>query len=181
MVLSLGSLFDPDDLAQPPPSMPFAFPLNPTSDQALVGMIADLPDMPTAMDSVTHVIGLLHICGLSGDSLTSVTIHTSSANNIPLLDMGTNICVTLVDTGAKTCVMGLLEALVDVVAIPSLPISVAVHGSGGVSLDDCCTHCGVLPLPSETGSVYYQMCYFFKKLWKLSLLPKPSLLAVISL
>jgi hypothetical protein len=157
MVFPLGSLFDPDDLSQPPLSMPFAFPINPTSDQALVGMLADLTDMPTAMDSVTHVVGLLRVCGLSGDSSTSVTIHTSSANNMPLLDLGANICVTLVDMGANICVTGLLEVLVDVVAIPPLPISVAVHGSG-VSLNDCCTHCGLLPLPLEDSSVYYQTC-----------------------
>jgi hypothetical protein len=112
MVFPPGSLFDPDDLEQPPPSTPFAFPLNPTSDQAFVGMLADLSDMPTAMDSVTHVVSLLRICGLSGDSSTSVTIHTSSANNMPLLDTGSNICVTLVDTDANICVTGLLEALV---------------------------------------------------------------------
>jgi hypothetical protein len=133
------------------------------SDQALVGMLADLPDMPTAMDSFTHVIGLPRICGLSGDSSTSVTIHTSSANNMPLLDTGANICVTLVDTGANICVMGLLKALVDVVAIPPLPISVAAHGSG-VSLDDCCTLRSLLSLLLKNGSVYYQTCYFCKNI-----------------
>jgi hypothetical protein len=117
-------------------------------------MLADLLDMPTAMDSITHVVGLLRVCGLSGDSSTSVTIHTSSANNMPLLDTGGNICVTLVDTGANICVMDLLEALVDVLAIPPLPISVVVHGSV-VSLNDWCTHHGLLPLPLEDGSVYY--------------------------
>jgi hypothetical protein len=126
-------------------------------------MLADLPDMPFAMDSVTHVVSLPRICCLSGDSLTSVTIHTSSANNMPLLDMGANICVTPVDMGAKICVTGLLETLVDVIAIPSLPISVVVHGSG-VSLDDCCTHCGLPSLPLEDCTVYYQMCYFCKNI-----------------
>jgi hypothetical protein len=180
MVFSPGSLFDPDNLARPPPSMPFAFPLNPTSDQALVGMLVDLPDMLTAMDSVIHVVGLPHVCGLSGNLSTSITIHTSSANNMPLLDTGANICVTLVDMGANICVMGLFEALVDVVAIPPLPISVAVHGSGD-SLDDSCTHRSLLPLPLEDDSVYYQMCYFCKRIVELLSLSKPLLLAVISL
>jgi hypothetical protein len=103
MVFPPGSLFDPDDLAQPPPSMPFAFPIDPTSDQALVGMLADLPDMPPAMDSVTHVIGLPRICGLSGDSSTSVTIHTSSANNMPLLDTQFNEAWYLQDSRPPPC------------------------------------------------------------------------------
>jgi hypothetical protein len=163
MVFPPGSLFDPNDLARPSPSTPFAFPINPTSDQALVEMLTNLPDMPTAMDSVTHVVGLLHVCGLSGDPSTSVTIHTSSVNNMPLLDTGANICVTLMDRGANICVMGLLEALVDVVAIPPLPISVAVHGSG-VFLEDCCTHSDLLPFPLEDSSVYYQTCCFCKNI-----------------
>jgi hypothetical protein len=169
MVFPLGSHFNPDNLAHPYP-----LPHLPTSDQALAGMLADLPDMPAAMDSVTHVIGLPRICGLSFDTSTSVTIHTSSVNDVPLLDTGANICMTLVDTGtiicitglfvdtgANICVTGLLEALVDAVAIPLLPISVAVYGSG-VSLDDCCTHRGLLPLLLEDGLVYYQTCYFCK-------------------
>jgi hypothetical protein len=143
--------------------MPFAFPINPPSDQALVGMLANLPDMLPAMDSVIHVIGFPRVCGLSGDSLTSATIHTSSATNMPPLDKGANICVTLVDTGANICVTSLLEALVDVVAIPPLPISAAIYGSR-VSLDDCCTHRGLLPLPLEDSSVYYQMFYFCKNI-----------------
>jgi hypothetical protein len=57
IVFPPGTLFDPDDLAQPPsPSTPFDFPFDPTSDQALAGML--LPDTPTNMDSVTHVVGL---------------------------------------------------------------------------------------------------------------------------
>jgi hypothetical protein len=136
-----------------------------------MGMLADLLDMSAAMDSVTHVLGLPHVCGLSGDSSTSVTIHTSSANNMALLDTGANICVTLMEMGANICVTGLLEALVDVAAIPLLPISVAVHGSG-VSLNDCFTHHGLLPLLLEDDLVYYQTCYFCKNILETIISPQ---------
>jgi hypothetical protein len=68
-----------------------------------------------------------------------------------------------VDTGANICVTGVLDSLVDVVVISPLPISVAVHGSG-ISLDDCCTHRGLLPLPLDDGSVYYQPCFYCKNI-----------------
>jgi hypothetical protein len=65
LMIPPGSLFDPDDVNRlPSPTTPFAFPFNPTSDQALNGMLADLPYMPTAMDSVTHMVGLPRVCGL---------------------------------------------------------------------------------------------------------------------
>jgi hypothetical protein len=82
------------------------------------------------MDSVTCVVVVPRICGLSGDSTIAVTVRPS-----------TNSDSTLVDTGANICITGVLDLLVDMVVISPLPISVAVHGSG-VSLDDCCTHCG---------------------------------------
>jgi hypothetical protein len=154
LMFPLESLFDPDDINHSPsPTTPFAFPFDPTSDQALDGMLADLPYMPMAMDSVTHMVGLPCICGLSDDSSTSVTVRMSG--------LGGN--TTLVDTGANICITGMLEALVDVSVTPPLPISVAVHGSG-VLLDDCCTHRGLLPLMTEDGLVYYQMCFYCKNI-----------------
>jgi hypothetical protein len=149
-----GSLFDPDELAWPPsPTTLFGFPLDPTSDQAFAGMVAELPDLPNTMDSIMHVVGLPRVCGLSGDSMTLVTIRSS----------GSAYDSTLVDTGANICVTGMLDLLVDVVVIPPLPILVAVHGAG-VSLDDCCTHCGLLPLPLNDGSIYYQTCFYCKNI-----------------
>jgi hypothetical protein len=149
-----GSLFDPDELAWPPsPTTPFGFPFDPTSDQAFAGMVAELPDLPNTIDSVMHVVGLPRVCGLSGNSMTLVTIRSS----------GLAYDSTLVDTGANICVTGMLDLLVDVVVIPPLPILVAVHGAG-VSLDDCCTHCGLLPLPLNDGSIYYQTCFYCKNI-----------------
>ena len=61
-----GSLLDPDDINHPPSlTTPFEFPLDLKSDQTLDGMLAGLPYMPTAMDSVTHMVGFPRVCGLS--------------------------------------------------------------------------------------------------------------------
>jgi hypothetical protein len=149
-----GSLFDPEGLHSPPSSTSaFDFPFDSTSAQALVRMIADLSDLPSILDSVTHVVGLLCVCGLSGDVLSTVTVRPFGSNNN----------MTLVDTGANICITGMLESLVDVVKIPPLPISVAVH-SAGVSLDDCCTHQGLLPLTMVDGSIYCQTCFYCKSI-----------------
>jgi hypothetical protein len=149
-----GSLFDPEGLDGPPSSTSaFDFPFDLTPSQALVGMMADLPDIPSILDSVTHVVGLPRICDLSGNTSSTVTVHPS----------GSNDDTTLVDTGVNMCVTGMVELLVDVVKISPLPISVAVHGAG-VSLDDCCTHQGLLPLTMVDGSIYYQICFYCKNI-----------------
>jgi hypothetical protein len=105
------------------------------------------------MDSVTHIVDVRRVCGLSGDVSITVTVQqTVMCNNS-----------TLVDTGANICIAGSLDSLVDVVVIPPLSISVAVHGTG-VSLNDCCTHRRLLPLPIEDGTVYYQTCFYCKNI-----------------
>ena len=124
-------------------------------------MLADLPDSPSTKDSVTHIVGIPHICGLSGDVSTTVTVlQTGVHNNSTLVDMGANICIA-----------GSLDSLVDVVVIPPLPVSVAVHGAG-VTLDDCCTHRGLLPLPMEDGTVYYQTCFYCKNIVATNISPQ---------
>jgi hypothetical protein len=49
----------------------------------------------------------------------------------------------LIDGGANICIMGDLDSLFDVVAIPPLSISVAVEGTS--SIDDCCLLAERLP------------------------------------
>jgi hypothetical protein len=150
-----GSLFDPEGLDSPPSSTSaFDFPFDLTPAQALDGMMAELPDLPSILDSVTHVVGRLRICGLLGNTLSTVTVYPSGSND----DM------TLVDTGTNICITGLLQLLVDVVGIPPLPISVVVQHGAGVSLDDCCTHQGLLSLTMVDGSIYYQTCFYCKNI-----------------
>jgi hypothetical protein len=100
------------------------------------------------MDSVMHVVGLLRVCGLkcADNMVAGVTRLATALNAIdnPLL----------MDGKANICITGILSLLVDVETIPPLPISVATM-SGLISLDDCCTKRGLLPLTLADGSVYY--------------------------
>ena len=113
-----GSIFDPDKLSQPPsPSTPFDFPFPDTvADTFTDAPPGTPPDLPSIMDSVTHVVGLPRVCGLVGDPAPCIKSSNSLGD------------ATLVDSGANICVTGILDTLVDVVSIPALPISVAVHG-----------------------------------------------------
>ncbi len=71
-----GSLFDPEDVARPhSPTTSFDFCFDPTYDQALEGMLAELPIMPTTMDSVTHIVSLPNVCGLFGDTSIPVVVQ----------------------------------------------------------------------------------------------------------
>jgi hypothetical protein len=67
---------------------------------------------------------------------------------------------SLINGGANICITGDINLLVDVVNIPPLPISVALHGE--LTLDDCCTARGMLPIQLDDGSVYWQTCYYSK-------------------
>jgi hypothetical protein len=66
---------------------------------------------------------------------------------------------SMMDSGTNICVMGILGLLVKVSTIPPLPILVATK-SNLLSLDNCCTKRGYLPLMLDDGSIYYQICYY---------------------
>jgi hypothetical protein len=126
----------------------------PTSTPAVPHMDADL--LPFApMDSVTRVVGLPCICGLKCENdmvawVTWLATALAAADNPSLMDGGANICIT-----------GILSLLVDIETITPLPILVATT-LGSISLDDCCTKWGLLPLTLANGLVYYQLCYYCK-------------------
>ena len=114
--------------------------------------VSDGLPQPCLMDSVTHVDGLPRVCGLLLDNDLVVRVSravtgSDSLDNPSLIDGGANICLT-----------GILDLLVEVVSIPPLPILVATK-TGDISMDDCCTKCGLLPLTLANGSVYFQQCY----------------------
>jgi hypothetical protein len=148
-----GSLTDPSILIRTAsPTTQFKFPFH-TAEETYCdyNILAGTPQQ-CLMDSVTHVVGLPRVCGLSMlDDLevrVSRNVHGPNAwDNLSLVDGGANICLT-----------GILDLLVDVVSIAPLPISVATK-TGEVSLDDCWTKRGLLPLTLADGSVYYQPCY----------------------
>jgi hypothetical protein len=113
-------------------------------------VIAMLPDLPSTMDSVTHVITTPCVCGLNGDARSRVQrVSTSTGQRFS----------SMIDGGANICLTGTLSLLVDTISIPPMPNSVAVEGAGA-SIADCCTKRGLLPLQLTEGGVYFQPCYY---------------------
>jgi hypothetical protein len=61
-----GSSADPSILLRPAsPTTPFEFPFNNAEDSYCDFNVSDGLPQPCLMDSVTHVVGLLRVCGLS--------------------------------------------------------------------------------------------------------------------
>ena len=147
----VGSISDDKDITRPhSPITLFEFPFDPTVDQYFDSVIATLLDLPSTMDSVTHVITNPCVCGLNGDSRSRIwTMPTGTGQRFSaMVDGGTNICLT-----------GTLSLLVDTIFIPPMPFFVAVEGAGA-SIADCCTKRGLLPLQLTAGGVYFQPCYY---------------------
>jgi hypothetical protein len=152
-----GSLNDPAILIRPAsPTTPFEFPFNSHHNTALP-LLADEFDRPRIpSEGVQPVVGLPRVVGLHDSTGSyarvnhlaySATTHDTTSHP-SMMDGGANICVT--------CVLGLL---VDISSIPPLPITVATK-TDHISIDDCCTKRGYLPLTHTDGSVYYQICYY---------------------
>jgi hypothetical protein len=127
-----GSVMAPSILVRPaPPQTPIKFPFDMTTALTAPHMDKDLlPFEP--MDSVTHIVGLLRVCGLKCNNdmvawVTPLTVAMDEIDNPSLMGGGANICIT-----------GILSLLVDIEMIPQLPILVTTT-SGSISLDDCCT------------------------------------------
>jgi hypothetical protein len=162
---SVGSMVDDTDMAHPPsPTTPFEFPFDPMVDQYFASVLAGLPDIPSTMDSVTRVISSPRVCGLNGDTRSTIrALRHGSGRPFSLM----------VDGGANICLTGLLSLLVDTVSIPPMPISVAIEGAGA-SMADCCTKRGLLPLQLADGGVYYQPCYYCENAVETNLASSPT-------
>ncbi len=117
-------------------------------------LLPDSPRGPCSFGSVSQVVTCPSVLGFQGGgrfySRINLTALAPSATPGHLIDGGANICI-----------MGDLDSLFDVVAIPPLSISVAAEGTS--SIDDCCTACGMTPLQLDDGSIYWQACYFLRK------------------
>jgi hypothetical protein len=156
----MGSLFDLRILIQPlSRGTPFKFPFLTPSPHPTIQLHDRIMASGGLLGSVSRVVGLPHVFGLHGVEKSAVkiiraAIASNAIDNPQLMDGGVNICLT-----------GILSLLVDVVSIPPLPILVATT-SGALSLDDCCTKRGLLPLTLQDGSIYYQPCYYCKNATK---------------
>jgi hypothetical protein len=125
-----------------------------------------LPDSlrgPPSLRSVTRVVTCPHVLGFCGDGCSYACINlmalASSKSPGSLIDGGANICLT-----------GDLGLLTDVIAIPPMPILVALQGE--ITIDDCCTAHGTIPLSLDDGSIYWQDCYYSKNAVKMIISPQ---------
>jgi hypothetical protein len=147
---------DPSILLRPAsPTTPFEFPFNNAEESYCGFNVSDGLPQPCLMDSVTHVVGLPRVCGLS--LVDDLVVQVSRA--MKAFDEWDS--PLLMDGSANICLTGILDLLIEVVLIAPLPISVATK-TGDISLDDCGTKRGLLPLMLANGSVYYQPSYFCK-------------------
>ena len=172
--LPAGSLIDHILCSNDCPSSPtcsFEFPSNATPFtcttaqdtvlRPLALQLAELPDFPSVMDSVTRVIGSPHLFGLRTDCSLCAQVKRTSAT---LIDGGTNICLT----------SNLNLLLVEVVEIPPLPISVAINGEEP-HIDDSCTGRGYLPLNLSDGSTHWQLSFYCKNAVEMIISPQAIL------
>ena len=63
-------------------------------DQELESALAQLPAMPSLLDSVTHVGCSPRVCGVTSDDFSSVKILRVTNTAGTLIDGGSNVCIT---------------------------------------------------------------------------------------
>ena len=155
-----GSTVDPGILLRPmSPNTPLEFPFQLPEATYLDFNVGHVSKQPLTHDSIKRVVGLMRVCGLTANSdvlvKVSRTCGLADKFDIP----------SLIDGGANICLTGTLDLLMDDEDIAPLHVSVATAG-GAVSVDDCCTKKGLLPISLDNGSIYYQPCYYCKIPWK---------------
>ncbi len=128
--------------------------------QASTSLLANLPDLPSLTNSVTHVVCSPRVCGVHADNrLSSITIHSNSGLATRMVDSGSNVCVT-----------GNASSLVDIVDIDPITILVALEGAPA-SYNNCITKKGLLPLILSNGTSYYQPCFYCANMVKTIISP----------
>ncbi len=132
--------------------------------------VTDGLPLPLLRYSISNVVGLPWVCGLAHNNNIVVKV-LCTATNCDDFDIR-----SLIDGRANICITRLLDLLVKVFSIPPLPISVTTK-AGGISMDDCCTRKGLLPLMIDDGSVYYQPCYYCKNAVETIISPQAILAA----
>jgi hypothetical protein len=117
-------------------------------DQHVESILAQLPYIPSIMDSVTHVSCSPRVCGVKSDDVSSVRILRVSDKSGHLINGGSNICIT-----------GDLHTLLDVTDITPMDISVALDGAPSTA-DARITKHGLLPLTLSDNTTYFQTCFY---------------------
>ncbi len=112
------------------------------------------PSEAPPFSSITRMLACSRVLGFCQDSIMSYARIARTAGT----PVGSS--ESLVDGGANICVTGNIALLSDVISIPPLPISVALHGES--TMDDCCTARGWLPIQLDDGLVFWQQCYYSK-------------------
>ncbi len=127
--------------------------------QASTSLLANLPDLPSLTNSVTHVVCSPRVCGVHADRLSSITIHSNLGLATRMVDGSSNVYVT-----------GDVGSLVDIVDIDPITILVALEGAPA-SYDDCIMKEGLLPLTLSNGTSYYQPCFYCANMVKTIISP----------
>jgi hypothetical protein len=139
-----------DKFMRPPSPTTVTTMLDLCKDQVMESIMAQMPEALSILDSITHVVCSLRVCGIRGNDgpLVQIMRVTESMANGNLINGGSNVCVT-----------SNLNILLDVVNITPIDILVALNGKSS-SLDDKISKRGLLPLTLSDGTTYYQTCFY---------------------
>ncbi len=138
--------------------LPFAMDTDVTVDGSL-----SLYNGAPPFSSITWVMAWPQMLGFQDNS-------SSYARMVKTVAVSGGTPPSLIDGGANICITGDINLLVDVVNIPPLSISVALHGDS--TINDCCTARGLLPLQLDDWSVCWQICYYSKNAVKTIISPQ---------
>jgi hypothetical protein len=140
-------------------SSPTSITVDLLTTQASTSLLANLPDLPSLTNSVTHIVCSPRVCRVHADRLSFITIYS---------DLG--LATRMVDGGSNVCVTGNVGSLVDVVDIDPITILVVLEGALA-SYDDCIMKKGLLPLTLSNGTSYYQPCFYCANMVKIIISP----------
>ncbi|KAL7555072.1 hypothetical protein ACHAWF_018706 [Thalassiosira exigua] len=150
------SMFDPSTVDRPiSPDLVCDFPLDLKQDAEFDSLLAELPQMPSLLDSVVHVVDRPRVLGIGvghdGASYACLTVRSASHTG--------STPATMVDGGSNICLTNNLSHLLDVVNIAPIPVSVAIE-DGSSTPGFVCTAKGMLPLRLDDGTIHYQPTYY---------------------
>jgi hypothetical protein len=135
------------------PSRPAPFDFVLDADGDIDILLLDSLRGPPSSRSVTPVVTCPRVLGFCGDGCLYARINLTALASSKSLG-------SLIDGGANICLTGDLGLLTDVIMISPMPILIALQGE--ITIDDCCTARGMIPLSLDDSSIYWQDCYYSK-------------------